>query len=156
MPSIESLQEPLKADPKTGSQGPGMREKSRSVSFVQEEEADEKNKPIKSEIQELTSDGSVPSRQFEMHVAWRKLGDEQVSKVTRCQSSLPSESINTSAPNIARRSSAMNFWAIAAMLSLFLESTGLPMVVFLPPGVHWLDAFSVATAARTAFDPPNI
>ena len=138
LPSIEPLKESITS--------PARLPKTRSVSFIDAESKDSTSQIAKPQVQEL-SDQSVVSRYFDMHQAWRRLGEEQVSKMTRCQSSLPSESFKPKVRNVAKHPSMAQLWAVSAMLNLFLLSISLPMVAFVPPGIHWVDAISVVTAS---------
>ena len=135
LPSIE----PCQVEP---------RSRQRSVSFIEgQEEGGKKDKE-----EDFPSEASVASQRFDMHNAWRRLGEEQVSKASRCQSSLPSDTLNLRANDMSRQPSMARLWAVVAILSLVLHAAALPLVAFLPREIHWVDAISLTTATWLHID----
>ncbi|CAE7398817.1 Kcnh2 [Symbiodinium sp. CCMP2456] len=130
LPSIE----PCQVEP---------RSRQRTVSFIEGQEGGKKDMEAPGDF---TSEASVASQRFDMHSAWRRLGEEQVSKATRCQSSLPSDSLNLRANDVSRQPSMARLWAVVAIISLVLHAAALPLAAFLPREIHWVDAISLTTA----------
>ena len=138
LPSIEQL-EPCHVD------SARCRSRQRTVSFIEGQEGD--GKKGMEAPGDFASEASVASQRFDMHNAWRRLGEEQVSKASRCQSSVPSDSLNLRANETSRQPSMARLWAVVAILSLVFHAAALPLVAFLPREIHWVDAISVTTAA---------